>query len=95
MYEGNAIGGKSPLAGATKVQTVTDQLRDCRDALQKLNVRMDDLIARTGVNVVNEIKSGNPPAECPQSGDTRSVTIDIQELCERLHRRMDTLDGIA
>lgn len=90
---GGQIGGAS--APAPKVQTVTEQLRLCRDGLQKLADRMDDLIARTGVNVVNEIKSVSEQTECPPSNDTRSVAIDIERLCERLHRKMDTLDNIA
>lgn len=78
-----------------KVQTVTEQLRGSRDELQKLIIRMEDLIARTGIHVVNEIKPTDQPPVCPQSGDTRSVTIDIQEMCNRLHHQMDVLDNIA
>lgn len=81
------------LAGTQKLQTVTDQLRDNRDTLHKLNARMEDLIVRTGVNAVNEIQRS--AEEPPQSGDTRSVTHEINLLCERLHQKMDVLDNIA
>lgn len=88
-----AMQAGSALAVPVK-QTVTDQLRDARESMVNLLARMDSLIQRTGINVVNELNAKSA-AEPPQSSDTRSVTSDISVFVSRLHSRMDTLDGIA
>jgi hypothetical protein len=83
------------IVGAAKQQTVTDQLRDTRCSLENLSGRMDDLINRTGVNVVNEISPGKVSQENPQCADTRSVAHDLQTLCSKLHDKMEILERIA
>lgn len=83
----------TPIATAPTPMTVTEQLREARSCLESLCDRMESLITRAGVG--NEVCTNNPPVESQQFHDTRNVVMDINDICAKLHNKMESLDRIA